>query len=114
DNTAPAREDEGSGSPSALESAWAALLALSRSRRAGSPSRRRAAVPGDARLRLDGEGWSAAAPLDPGLAAFLDLYHPFAAASGFAVGHLGQSLDGRIATAGGASQWLTGAEDLRH
>jgi diaminohydroxyphosphoribosylaminopyrimidine deaminase/5-amino-6-(5-phosphoribosylamino)uracil reductase len=31
-----------------------------------------------------------------------------------AVGHLAQSLDGRIATASGVSQWLSGAEDLLH
>jgi riboflavin-specific deaminase-like protein len=32
----------------------------------------------------------------------------------FAVGHLAQSLDGRIATTSGISQWLSGAEDLLH
>lgn len=32
----------------------------------------------------------------------------------FAVGHLAQSLDGRIATAGGLSKWLSGPEDLLH
>lgn len=30
------------------------------------------------------------------------------------VGHLAQSLDGRIATAGGMSRWLSGSEDLLH
>jgi riboflavin-specific deaminase-like protein len=30
------------------------------------------------------------------------------------VGHLAQSLDGRIATLGGMSRWLSGAEDLLH
>jgi riboflavin-specific deaminase-like protein len=32
----------------------------------------------------------------------------------FAVAHLAQSLDGRIATTSGASQWISGDEDLRH
>jgi riboflavin-specific deaminase-like protein len=32
----------------------------------------------------------------------------------FAVGHLAQSLDGRIATKNGLSRWLSGAEDLLH
>ena len=49
-------------------------------------------------------------------AALLELYAPFAAARGrsYAVAHLGQSLDGRIATAAGASRWVTGEEDLLH
>jgi riboflavin-specific deaminase-like protein len=32
----------------------------------------------------------------------------------FAVGHLAQSLDGRIATTSGKSRWLSGAADLLH
>ncbi len=32
----------------------------------------------------------------------------------FAVGHIAQSLDGRIATRGGISQWISGEEDLVH
>ena len=45
------------------------------------------------------------------------LYGPFCAArrnGSFAVGHLAQSLDGRIATRNGMSRWLSGAEDLLH
>jgi riboflavin-specific deaminase-like protein len=45
------------------------------------------------------------------------LYGPLSAArrkKSFAIGHLAQSLDGRIATAGGLSKWLSGAEDLLH
>jgi riboflavin-specific deaminase-like protein len=32
----------------------------------------------------------------------------------FVVAHLGQSLDGRIATVDGSSQWVTGPEDVAH
>ncbi|HKW55660.1 MAG TPA: RibD family protein, partial [Stellaceae bacterium] len=51
-----------------------------------------------------------------GHTALLELYLPFAASRGrpYAVAHLGQSLDGRIATAAGASRWVTGEEDLLH
>jgi diaminohydroxyphosphoribosylaminopyrimidine deaminase / 5-amino-6-(5-phosphoribosylamino)uracil reductase len=47
----------------------------------------------------------------------LELYLPFAAVPRgrtYAVAHLGQSLDGRIATSAGASRWLTGEADLLH
>lgn len=45
----------------------------------------------------------------------LCLAHRKAAAKGsFAVAHLAQSLDGRIATRGGISQWVSGDEDLLH
>ncbi len=46
-----------------------------------------------------------------------DLYGPLCsarAAEGFAVAHLAQSLDGRIATECGVSRWLSGDEDLLH
>lgn len=46
-----------------------------------------------------------------------DLYAPLcrpADGRSFVVGHLAQSLDGRIATRSGLSQWLSGAEDLLH
>lgn len=45
------------------------------------------------------------------------LYGPLceqASAQGFVVAHLAQSLDGRIATLGGVSRWLSGDEDLLH
>jgi len=45
------------------------------------------------------------------------LYGPLCAArraGPFVVGHLAQSLDGRIATLCGMSRWLSGAEDLLH
>lgn len=48
---------------------------------------------------------------------FFDLYLPIAAAtlaSPVTVGHLGQSLDGFIATHAGESRWVTGQENMRH
>ncbi|GEO38161.1 hypothetical protein SAE02_23090 [Skermanella aerolata] len=61
--------------------------------------------------------WQSARPLDAAGSFLCDLYLPLcAAASGrsYAVAHLGQSLDGRIATLCGASQWVTGPEDIVH
>jgi len=47
---------------------------------------------------------------------FIDLYRPLATPErqGFVVGHLGQSLDGRIAANNGASRWITGPDDVMH
>jgi diaminohydroxyphosphoribosylaminopyrimidine deaminase/5-amino-6-(5-phosphoribosylamino)uracil reductase len=50
-------------------------------------------------------------------AALRALYDPLCSVrvdQGFAIGHLAQSLDGRIATLGGVSRWLSGDEDLLH
>jgi riboflavin-specific deaminase-like protein len=46
----------------------------------------------------------------------LDLYLPLChdCPERFVVAHLGQSLDGRIAAANGASRWVTGPEDIVH
>jgi diaminohydroxyphosphoribosylaminopyrimidine deaminase / 5-amino-6-(5-phosphoribosylamino)uracil reductase len=76
--------------------AWESLLAL-RHRGGTAPARRSEEL--------------------PAVAALLDLYLPFAQippGRRFAVAHLGQSLDGRIATAAGASRWVTGEADLIH
>lgn len=52
-----------------------------------------------------------------GTANLFELYGPLVAArarSTYAVAHLAQSLDGRIATHSGVSRWLSGEEDLLH
>lgn len=64
-----------------------------------------------------GHGWTMvgeARGIDLGL---IDLYLPICsatAATPITVGHLGQSLDGFIATYSGDSQFVTGEENLRH
>ncbi len=49
------------------------------------------------------------------VAAIFQLYLPFCAgAAEIAVAHLGQSLDGKIATVNGASHYVTGSQDILH
>lgn len=61
-----------------------------------------------------GGGWAAPRAPAPEVAALLDLYLPLAAAPGFVLGHLGQSLDGRIACAGGHSHTINDAPNIDH
>lgn len=63
-----------------------------------------------------GTGWSLMARAGADLA-LVDLYLPVCSATREApitIGHLGQSLDGFIATHSGDSQFVTGPENLRH
>jgi diaminohydroxyphosphoribosylaminopyrimidine deaminase/5-amino-6-(5-phosphoribosylamino)uracil reductase len=64
-----------------------------------------------------GSSWEACLPADDPRRALLDLYLPICSATTVRptiVGHLGQSLDGFIATHAGESQWVTGEENLLH
>lgn len=97
------------------DTAWALLLALKGSPR-GADGRRRAGIAG-AQLNVDAAGrWEASPPPDRDAATLLDLYLPVAAPTGEAcvLAQLGQSLDGRIATARGHSHYVTGEADRRH
>lgn len=114
------------------EQAWALLVALSRRASAGCPLLDEVGVRLDERGALvegppaDGwivlrpqtePGWSWPEAPQPELASLFDLYLPLcvgARSARLVVGHLAQSLDGRIATVSGASQFITGHDDLLH
>lgn len=53
-------------------------------------------------------------PLAPAAHDLLELYGPIIEAESITVAQLGQSLDGRIATHTGHSQFVTGSEDIEH
>ena len=63
------------------------------------------------------DGWSLALPAEDPRHPLIDLYLPICSATiarPITVGHLGQSLDGFIATHSGESQYVTGEENIRH
>jgi diaminohydroxyphosphoribosylaminopyrimidine deaminase/5-amino-6-(5-phosphoribosylamino)uracil reductase len=62
-------------------------------------------------------GWHMARVSDEPRHALIDLYLPICSATSarpITVGHLGQSLDGFIATHAGESRWVTGQENVLH
>ena len=59
-------------------------------------------------------GWQSVLPADDPRYALIDLYLPICTAQPITVGHLGQSLDGFIATHAGESQYVTGEENILH
>jgi riboflavin-specific deaminase-like protein len=64
-----------------------------------------------------GVGWESRLPPDDPRAALLNLYLPICSATSarpLTVGHLGQSLDGFIATPSGDSQFVTGSDNIVH
>jgi diaminohydroxyphosphoribosylaminopyrimidine deaminase / 5-amino-6-(5-phosphoribosylamino)uracil reductase len=63
------------------------------------------------------EGWTTALPASDPRRALIDLYLPICSATNarpITVGHLGQSIDGFIATHAGDSQYVTGEENIKH
>ncbi|MBL8699527.1 MAG: RibD family protein [Alphaproteobacteria bacterium] len=98
------------------DSAWAAILQARRAWRQAAP---RAAVEArtaaGAALRLETDGrFATDARLDLAAHELLTIFAPLAAAPRFAIGQLGQSLDGRIATRTGDSRYVSGPLGLRH
>lgn len=112
--------------------AWSLILAAAAAARgsfrfdlpasyAVAPGGELASVPeGDSAAVLEwipGRGWSAATTNDAAYRDLLDLYLPVAGGHAdrpVAVGHLGQSLDGFIATQAGDSYYVTGEQNVRH
>lgn len=120
-------------SPSALaaDAAWPLLLAASAMAAASERDGRRrlfslegaqlqplADDSGDAVLEWrPGTGWHSRLPAGSPQSHLLDLYLPMCSATAsrpMTVGHLGQSLDGFIATHSGDSQFVTGGGNLVH
>jgi diaminohydroxyphosphoribosylaminopyrimidine deaminase / 5-amino-6-(5-phosphoribosylamino)uracil reductase len=66
---------------------------------------------------IPGQGWLTAVREDDPRRSLFDLYLPLCGATAarpITVGHLGQSLDGFIATPSGDSQFVTGEENILH
>jgi diaminohydroxyphosphoribosylaminopyrimidine deaminase / 5-amino-6-(5-phosphoribosylamino)uracil reductase len=120
------------GMATQAEAGWALVLAAAQASRSGlaqalpgpyafDDSGQLASCPlGDSRAVLDwipGAGWVSRLPADDPRSPLLDLYLPIASSHAdtpMTVGHLGQSLDGFIATATGDSYYVTGEENVRH
>ncbi|HEV8548669.1 MAG TPA: RibD family protein [Polyangiaceae bacterium] len=112
--------------------AWALLRALAAAAARGEPLTRPAGLDVDSAGGLVelpvGRGLVTVSPgappcfelkgqTDRAAAELFELYLPLCVGSSsdtLVVGHIGQSLDGQIATAGGASQYVTGPENIRH
>jgi len=94
--------------------AWSLVRALvPGSATPGAPARVRVASAPGVWIDVDGDGsWTACAEPSEAARDVLDLYLPLRVPRDLVIGQLGQSLDGRIATEGGASHFVTGPKDI--
>jgi diaminohydroxyphosphoribosylaminopyrimidine deaminase/5-amino-6-(5-phosphoribosylamino)uracil reductase len=131
EQTSTAREEIPAGGPDA-DFAWTVVraAALTAERLAQTDQRAAFALGDDGQLRVvpandpdvliawqPGGGWQIALPPADPRHALIDLYLPICSATAarpITVGHLGQSLDGFIATHAGESRWVTGEENILH
>lgn len=88
--------------------AWRSLLAVSTASGRGIP-----AADCDW-LVHHGDDYGVSADAPGSARALLDLYAPLCARRPLTIAHLGQSLDGNIATASGDSYYVTGLDNVRH
>jgi riboflavin-specific deaminase-like protein len=113
-------------------SAWLLLTRLSELASLGKPVTQRTGLRLDSAGRVEqttfDQGWVSVDPerdlelassdtLTPGAAQMLELYLPLcvgARSVARVFAHVGQSLDGQIATQSGASRYVTGPENIRH
>jgi riboflavin-specific deaminase-like protein len=109
------RPGELSADDPAADAAWQIVLTAARAAERREPNQER-----ELRSVLAwraNHGWEPLLePHDPRLP-LVELYLPICSATPavpITVGHLGQSLDGFIATHAGESQWVTGRENIRH
>jgi diaminohydroxyphosphoribosylaminopyrimidine deaminase/5-amino-6-(5-phosphoribosylamino)uracil reductase len=97
------------------EPAWPMLLEASRMAEALDREGAPRLIANDALAWVPGKGWESRLPQDDPRNELLSLYLPLASATTarpITVGHLGQSLDGFIATPSGDSQFVTGNDNL--
>jgi riboflavin-specific deaminase-like protein len=119
DRIIPSRASGRPGQPSADEPAadvaWQIVLAAARATESPEPDRARE-LRGVLAWRGD-RGWEPLLEPDDPRLPLIELYLPICSATPavpITVGHLGQSLDGFIATHAGESQWVTGRENILH
>jgi diaminohydroxyphosphoribosylaminopyrimidine deaminase/5-amino-6-(5-phosphoribosylamino)uracil reductase len=103
----------------AAELAWSLVRAAAREAESAAAGRI-THLPSDGDRAITwcaGRGWQCALPPDDDRRPLIELYLPFCSATAahpMTLGHLGESLDGFIATHSGDSQWVTGRENVVH